>query len=156
MKTIVLDLMCDLDEAELLDRAQQLSSQLQRQEELQIERANSAKGYKDQLDGLAGVIGKLHRVIRRKTESRPVTCAIVFHSPVVGTKRTVRTDTGEFVRDDAMSATECQNNLFEQPETPAVQTELVPQEAAATEDAAPRAVKYGDEELAVSSEPKHP
>jgi len=114
MKEIMLDLMCELDQAEITDRAQQLSSTVVRFDEVEIEKKNSAKFYSDQLASLGGTIRRLSTVIRQRAESRPVVCAIMFHSPVQGSKRIVRKDTGEIVRDEPMSALEHQNNLFEE------------------------------------------
>jgi len=112
MKEIVLDLICELNEAEVNDRAQQLSSALQRYDEVEIEKKNSAKKYADLLGELGGQTRKLSGVIRRRAEVRPVFCAVMFNSPTNGTKRTVRKDTGEIVKDEPMSSAEMQNNLF--------------------------------------------
>jgi hypothetical protein len=71
------------------------------------------KGFSEELKGLRGEIRKLSGIIRRKQENRPVICYVEFHSPVVGTKRISRKDTGEFVRDEAMSAQECQTTIFD-------------------------------------------
>lgn len=113
MKEIVLDLMCDLGNDEVNDRAQQLSSTISRNDEVDAEKRASAKHYAEQLNALGGQIRKLSGVIRQRAESRPVACAVLFHSPSTGTKRIVRKDTGEVVRDEAMSQFEMQNNLFE-------------------------------------------
>ena len=110
----MLDLMCELSQDEITDRAQQLSSTVVRFDEVEIEKKNSAKFYSDQLASLGGTIRRLSTVIRQRAESRPVVCGIMFHSPVQGSKRIVRTDTGEIVRDEPMSALEHQNNLFEE------------------------------------------
>jgi hypothetical protein len=113
MKELMLDLMCELDEAEVNDRAQQLSSAIVRFDEVEIEKKNQAKYYGDQLAALGGAVRRLSAVIRQRAESRPVVCAVMFHKPCQGTKRIVRKDTGEIVRDEPMSAYEHQNNLFE-------------------------------------------
>lgn len=114
MKEIVLDLMCELSDMEINDRAQQLSSTLQRYDEIEIEKKNSAKQYADLLGELGGQTRKLSGIIRRRAESRPVMCAVAFHSPAAGSKRIIRKDTGEIVKEEAMSHAEMQNNLFEE------------------------------------------
>ena len=113
MREVVRDLMCDLSDEELFDRAQQLSSTLQRYDEVELEKKNSNKRYSDMLGELGGEARKLSVIIRRRCESRPVCCAVMFHAPVKGSKRIVRTDTGEIVSDEPMTAAELQNNLFE-------------------------------------------
>ena len=114
MKEIMLDdLVCALSPDEVNDRAQQLSSTIKQADEIEAEKKTSAKHYKDQLDALGGQIRKLSFVIRERAESRPVVCGVMYHSPSSGTKRIVRSDTGEIVRDEAMTHFEMQNNLFE-------------------------------------------
>ncbi len=39
-------------------------------------------------------------------------CTVFFHTPAEATKRIVRMDTGEVVREEAMTAAECQLNMF--------------------------------------------
>ena len=117
MKELVMDLSCELDEAEVNQRAQELSSTVVRRDEVSLEKGNVTKGYNERIAELEGNIRKLSKVIRARAEFRPVNCAVMFHSPVVGTKRIVRKDTGEIVRDEAMTSFECQNNLFEEPAT---------------------------------------
>jgi hypothetical protein len=112
MKELILDLMCELGQEELNERAQQLSSTVVRFDEVELEKKNSNKQYADRLNELGGAIRKLSGIVRQRAESRPVKCAVLFHSPTVGTKRIVRKDTGEIVREEPMSAVECQNNLF--------------------------------------------
>lgn len=112
-KEILQDLMCELDHAEVNDRAQQLVSSIVRHDELEIEKKNVTKTFTDRIGELGSSIRRLSTVIRQRAESRPVACAVMFHTPCMGTKRIVRKDTGDIVRDEAMSAFEHQNNLFE-------------------------------------------
>jgi hypothetical protein len=140
MKEIVLDLMCELNQQEVNDRAQQLSSTITRADEVEAEKKSSAKHYTEQLEALGGAIRRLSSVIRQRAESRPVTCAVLFHRPTTGTKRIVRGDTGEIVRDEAMTAYELQNNLFDEPQTAEeLAAEIAAAEAA--EPAGPRPVE---------------
>ena len=55
----------------------------------------------------------ISKAIRKGGEQRPVPCAVRFHSPVVGSKQTVRLDTNEVVSQEEMTDEECQDNLWE-------------------------------------------
>jgi hypothetical protein len=113
MKEATFDLVCDLDDDELRERGNTLSSTALEYDKVEAEKKDVMKGFSESLKSLRGEIRKLSGIIRRKQETRPVLCFVEFHSPVVGTKRISRKDTGEFVRDEAMSAQECQANMFE-------------------------------------------
>lgn len=108
-----MELVCDLDVAELSERAQMLSLTTLKIDEVEDNKATVGKAFKEELNGLREQARKLSRALRNRSEVRPVVCMVVFNSPVQGTKRIVRRDTGEFYRDEPMSSQECQNNLFE-------------------------------------------
>jgi hypothetical protein len=115
VKEVTMDLLCELDEDELRDRGRMLSSTLIEYDTVEADKKEATKGFSEQLKGLRGTMRRLSVCIRTKTETRPVQCIVDFNSPVNGTKRITRIDTGEFVRDEPMSAQDCQNNLFEVP-----------------------------------------
>lgn len=75
-------------------------------------RREAAKKYRDRLVGLDERQRKLGRVIRDRAESRMVQCVALYHTPVEATKRIVRLDTGEVVREEPMTQGECQLNMF--------------------------------------------
>jgi hypothetical protein len=114
MKEITLDLLCELDDNELRDRGQTLSSTMLQYDTVEEAKKAAGKEFSEELKGLRGEMRKLSVNIRRKAETRSVLCIQEFHSPTVGTKRITRLDTGEFVRDEPMTSQEHHNNLFEE------------------------------------------
>lgn len=112
MREITLDLMCELSEAELNERGQEMSTQMLRHDELEQQRREVTKELSEEIKGVRGRLRSLSLTIRKKSESRAVACAVEFHTPEVGLKRISRKDTGELVRDEPMNADERQNNLF--------------------------------------------
>ena len=58
-------------------------------------------------------IGRLSRDINGGWEMRYIECVCQFHTPTIATKRIVRQDTGEVVRECAMEKDELQENLFD-------------------------------------------
>lgn len=115
-KEVTLDLVCDLNEEELRQRGATLSSTSLEYDLVEQQKKDATKEFADSLKELRGTMRRLSCVIREKAETRPVLCAVEFHSPVQGTKRFTRLDTGEFVRDEPMSSQECQAHLFDGPE----------------------------------------
>lgn len=111
-REIVQDLMCDLSDPELFDRAQQMSTVLQTIDEVETARRVSAKDFKDRLEGLHGESRKLSFIVRQRQEKRPVRCSVELHTPTQGVKRVVRLDTGELVREEHMTQAELQGSLL--------------------------------------------
>jgi DNA segregation ATPase FtsK/SpoIIIE-like protein len=111
-KEIMLELWCELDDAEMLVRGQMLGAVVAEFELVEVQKSDAMKGFTEQLKGLSQQRSKLGGIIRRKAETRMVNCDVQFHAPVPGTKRITRLDTGEFVRDEPMTAAEHQGNLF--------------------------------------------
>lgn len=125
-KEIMLELWCELDDAEMLVRGQMLGAVVAEIEVVEVQKSDAMKAFTDQLKALSQQRSKLGGIIRRKAETRMVNCDVQFHTPVPGTKRVTRLDTGEFVRDEPMTAAEHQGNLF---------TPDAPKEASAAPDA---------------------
>jgi DNA segregation ATPase FtsK/SpoIIIE-like protein len=113
MKEITLEMVCELDEVELGQRAQSLSLTTLKMDEVEDNKATVNKSFKEELNGLRETARKLSRAVNTKSEVRPVVCFVEYHSPTQGTKRITRKDTGEFYRDEPMSGQECQSHLFE-------------------------------------------
>jgi DNA segregation ATPase FtsK/SpoIIIE-like protein len=124
-KEIMLELWCELDDTEMLVRGQMLGAVVAEVELAEVQKSDAMKGFTDQLKALSQQRSKLGGIIRRKAETRMVNCDVQFHSPVPGTKRITRLDTGEFVRDEPMTAAEHQGNLF----TPDAPKEAAPADA---------------------------
>src|ERR1700733_331003 len=113
MKEVTLEMVCDLDDVELGQRAQALSLTTLKIDEVEDNKTTVNKEFKEELSGLREQARKLSRTLRSRSEVRPVVCFVVYHSPVQGTKRLIRKDTGELYRDEPMTSQEMQANLFE-------------------------------------------
>jgi DNA segregation ATPase FtsK/SpoIIIE-like protein len=111
-KEIMLELWCELDDIEMLVRGQMLGAVVAEVELVEVQKTDAMKSFTDQLKALSQQRSKLGGIIRRKAETRMVNCVVQFHAPAPGTKRITRLDTGEFVRDEPMTAAEHQGNLF--------------------------------------------
>ena len=98
--------------AELADKAQQLSATIKDHEETELQKAEAAKAYAEELKSLRAQMSVLGRELRERGAMRPVECVVEYHTPAVGTKRTTRLDSGECVREEAMTADEMQEHLF--------------------------------------------
>jgi hypothetical protein len=116
MKEITREILCDLDERELAEVAQRLGLTTLKIDEVEAEKAEAVKGYKETISGLRESARKLSTVLQNRAEVRPVECVVMFHAPEKGMKRIVRKDTGEIYRDEPMTAPELQQNLFEDPD----------------------------------------
>jgi hypothetical protein len=129
MRDETFDLICELNDLELQDRALQMSSVVIRTDEVEAQKKDAMKGFTEELGSLRGEMRRLSGVIRNRCERRAVMCAVMFHKPVQGTKRIVRRDTGDIVRDEPMTAFEMQDNLFDPPSVAeAEQVALLPVE----------------------------
>ena len=111
-KRIELELFCQLSEEEMRSRALMLAETVHTIDEVQAARTETAKEFREKLTGLLETQRKLSQVLHDGAEKRQVFCRAFFHVPVPGTKRIVRLDTGEVVREEAMSAAELQLNIF--------------------------------------------
>jgi hypothetical protein len=76
------------------------------------ERTSAMKTFKERLVGLNEQQRKLAVIIRERSEPRMVSCMVLFHTPCEGIKRVIRMDTGEVVREETMTNSEKQLNLF--------------------------------------------
>ena len=113
MKQIEVQLACELSEEEIQFRAQELGVAVTEYDVIADEKKDAMKGFKERLEVVAHRMRRLSKIVQEKREYRMVPCVVEFHKPSAGTKRTVRMDTGEMVREEAMTPEERQNNLFE-------------------------------------------
>lgn len=109
---VELELPCALTDEEVQTRGRMLGETVGQIEDLQSARTEAMKDFKDRLAGLADFQKKLARIIRTRVEDRMILCSVVFHTPEQGSKTIARLDTGEFVRQEPMTAGECQLNLY--------------------------------------------
>lgn len=112
MKVVELQLACELSEYEIQLRAQELGTAVIERDDIDDQRRTAMKIWKDRLEAVEHRIRRLSKVVREKQEYRMVACAVRFHTPEIGVKQLVRTDTGEIVREEPMTDQERQNNLF--------------------------------------------
>ena len=112
MKQVELELMCELTDEDVQMRAQQLAGAFVERDKVDAAKREAARAFSKQLEGIDERMRRLSDAIRDRREMRFVRCAVIFHSPVVGTKRLMRVDTGELVREEAMTIGECQQFLF--------------------------------------------
>lgn len=107
-----LELPCTLTDEEVQSRGRMLGETIWAIDDTQAARTAAMKEFKERLVGLNEQQRKLARVIRNRVENRMVQCAVQFHAPLEGVKRIVRMDTGEVVREEPMTDSEKQLNLF--------------------------------------------
>lgn len=102
----------EFTEDEVRERSKKLALAVQTQVQAQEEQKAAVAQFKDRIESCVSQIGRLSRDINMGWEMRTVDCRVEYHTPVMGTKRVSRIDTGEFVRDTAMLIAEMQDNLF--------------------------------------------
>jgi hypothetical protein len=113
LKQIEMQLACELSQEEIQFRAQELGVAVAEYDVIDDEKKSAMKLFKERLEVVAHRMRRLSKIVQEKREYRMVACVVEFHVPAVGSKRIVRTDTGEIVREEAMTPEERQNNLFE-------------------------------------------
>jgi hypothetical protein len=109
---IELELFCTLIDDEVRSRGLMLGETIWAIDDTNSARTAAMKEFKERLVGLNEQQRKLARIIRERAEQRMVSCAVQFHTPCEGIKRIVRIDTGEMVREEPMTNSEKQLNLF--------------------------------------------
>ena len=112
MKQIELELLCELTDEEVQMRGLQLASAFVERDKVDAAKRDAARSFGKQLEGIDERMRRLSDAIAERREYRFVRCAVIFHSPANGTKRIVRADTGEIVREEPMTMAECQQFLF--------------------------------------------
>jgi hypothetical protein len=108
-----IQLRCEYSDTELNDKRDELVSVIRGAHETEQERVATNKGYKEALEALYSRRDVLAAQIHERGENRLVECACQLNSPIVGVKRIVRLDTGEFIADEPMTDEERQEKLFE-------------------------------------------
>lgn len=105
-KVIGLYLPCMLTEMELQSRSMMLAETVIQKDVVARDKKHAMKEFKDQLTGLDDRQRQLVDAMKTGIERRMVSCHVLFHVPQEGTKRIVRIDTGEMVKEKAMTAAE--------------------------------------------------
>jgi len=109
---IELELPCTLTDEEVQSRGRMLGETIWAIDNTNAARTAAMKGFKERLVGLNEQQRKLAKIIGNRVETRMVRCVSLFHVPCEGMKRVVRMDTGEVVREEPMTDSEKQLNLF--------------------------------------------
>lgn len=114
MRKVKIKLRCEYSESELNEKRDEISNVIIGAHEVETRKAETNKIFKEQLEALYSRRDVLAHQIKDRGESREVECAVELNKPVEGTKRIVRLDTGEFLRDEAMTDDERQMRIFDE------------------------------------------
>lgn len=109
---ITLDLWHDFTLDELREKGLDLAAATGRKDDIEIIEKAHREEYKKQWEEVEGSIRMISSQIRRRGILRAVNCIVQFHKPHVGAKQVFREDTGELVKEEAMTPAECQEHLF--------------------------------------------
>lgn len=115
-KKITLSLWHELTNAELRQRSDDLAEHTLLYGQIEREKKAATAAFTERLESENLTCLILSREIRERGLLEQTECMVQFHTPVVGTKRIVRLDTGDIVKDEAMDGNECQEHLFEEKE----------------------------------------
>ncbi len=97
---------------EILAMHDELSQAIDRGLTAENEKKSAMAGFKDRIEKEAAFVGITNRKIRSGFEMRNTDCKVLYNSPNTGFKTIVRLDTGEVVKEDAMTKDEMQETLF--------------------------------------------
>lgn len=103
----------EFTEEELRQKSKDLARSVQLQTAAQEEQKAAQAQFKERIESQVANIGRLSRDINGGWEMRNIDCLVQFHTPTIATKRIIRQDTGEVVRECAMEKHELQENLFD-------------------------------------------
>lgn len=111
---------CDLTRDEMLQKAEEMATQLKERAEVELTAKESAGEFKDQMKRLDRTIADRAEEVRTGVEYRQVECTERgdFRRNLV---QVVRLDTGEIVRSRPMAVHERQDSLFDDAEAPSAQ-----------------------------------
>jgi predicted RNA-binding protein len=118
--TTTVDLPFDLTDDEVRERGLEQARLLQQRTDLDVERKEKAKAYKDEIEALDEKVGELSQVITSGRELRPVVCEWVANHPRA-VMDLVRTDYGTVVQSRPMTEHEKQRAMFDVAASPAVE-----------------------------------
>jgi hypothetical protein len=116
MPKITMSLFCSFTDLEAEEKGQQLSTASITYDEVEDAKKTAMKEFTDNLKMLRGTMRSLSKAIRAKGEYREVSGLVRFNHPTVGSKETVRLDTGEVIKTEPMSDAEKQADLFPEDE----------------------------------------
>jgi hypothetical protein len=98
-------------EPELKERATQLARECRELEDIENEKKQVMSDFKAKIDGHQAKISGLSNNINNGYEYRYIDCEVVLNQPIDGEKQIIRKDTGELVKQEAMTPQELQEEL---------------------------------------------
>lgn len=122
-------LRCNLTQDEFNEKAKQLAESNHNLRQLEEEKKLVTSDFGAKIAGAEAQISVLSNTVQSRYEYRMVPCEIFMHDPKNGKKRSVRTDIGETVGIEDMTAEELQEELAleeeaaNQPSNPSTQPE---------------------------------
>jgi hypothetical protein len=125
--TITENVKHDFGPVEFQDLGRRLAEATQKVDDLTQTKKQIVKDYDAQIEAQKADVLVLSRKLTNGYEMQRTECWVRYHDPVQAKKTIIRKDTGEVVRVEDMTPSECQEVLFEEPtakETEAVSTEL--------------------------------
>lgn len=109
---LTLDLWHEFTLDELREKGLDLAAATGHKDDVEVIEKSRREQFKKEWEEIEGQIRMISSQIRRRGILRPVNCIVQFHKPHVGAKQVFREDTGELVKEEAMSPQECQEHLF--------------------------------------------
>lgn len=97
--------------AEQVELGRELASLNSKYAQLDLDKKAAVSDFKNRLENCQASISRVSDKLNLGEEYRATDCEIVFNQPHSGWKTVVRKDTGEFVRDEAMTPGEMQMEL---------------------------------------------
>ena len=104
-------LRCDFTEEELKGFSKELARSTAQLAQAEEEKKAAMAQFAERMTGQKALLSGLARKINEGYEMRMVECGIKLDSPIAGTTRVIRLDTGEVVKERAMHADELQRSL---------------------------------------------
>lgn len=104
-------LRCELVDSEILQAGKQLADRMAELLILEVMKSQSAAEFAGKIKAKELVIADLIQKIQSRYERRDVSCAEMLDTPEPGKKTINRTDTGETIAIEDMSASEMQREL---------------------------------------------
>lgn len=103
---------CRLTDEELTERGQELAHARKASEDFSAEAATKRKELKERETELDGEVSRLARVVRDRSEQRPVLVEVRM-TKKAGMVDEIRTDTGEVIHNRKMADNEAQTEMLE-------------------------------------------
>lgn len=110
LKTLTRDLRCELTPDEVRERGEELAQLHAEVAALEAEKKAAMAVYKDRIDDLKDFTGRKAHDVRTHTEERPVEVQ-VWADYVRDVRSTVRTDTGEEIKVEALTDEDRQRSM---------------------------------------------